>query len=249
MQRDVAGKNESRIADQRLRLYSLAAAAAGVSALAMALPAESSVVITRKTIQVPLNGTVSIDLNNDGLADFEFSLTSSFANSRRQDNLTAKGLTDGKMIGRKLKASSAPYGNPYASALARGHKIGPSAHFSSAHGKITIERQAHAESAGTYYGNWYAIGPDHFLGVKFQIKGQTHYGWIRLTVQTGAFTATITEFGYESVANKSIKAGLSSSSADIEPSISQAQSPSLGMLAYGAPGLALWRRKEVPNRA
>ena len=48
--------------------------------------------------------------------------------------------------------------------------------------------------------------------------GQTHYGWVRLTVTvkhkgtghgpTGSFSATITEYGYESVANKSCDAGL-----------------------------------------
>ena len=148
------------------------------------------------------------------------------------------------MVGRKLKPSSAPYGDPYASALGRGHKIGASAHFSSAGGKITVERQVHAESAGTYYGNWYAIGPDHFLGVKFQIKGQTHFGWIRMTVDTGSFTATITEFGYETVANKSIEAGLSSSSAGTQLTERHSRGSSLGMLALGSEGLTLWRKRE-----
>lgn len=243
MRRRTSNMAESGSVD-RVGVYTLAAAAAGVSMLAMSLPAEGSVVVTRKNIAIPLNGTVSVDLNKDGLADFEFSLTSSFVNSKRHDNLTAKGLTGGKVVGRKLKPSSAPYGNPYASALARGHKIGASAHFSSADGKITIERQVHAESAGTYYGNWYAIGPDHFLGVKFQIKGQTHFGWIRLTVETGSFTATITEFGYETVANKSVDAGLSSSSASAQLTKTHSRG-SLGMLALGAEGLALWRRREA----
>lgn len=244
MQRRRSNSGESGSADHRVRVYTLAAAAAGVSMLAMSLPAEGSVVVTRKNIAIPLNGTVSVDLNKDGLADFEFSLTSSFVNSKRHDNLTAKGLTGGKMVGGKLKPSSAPYGNPYASALARGKKIGPSAHFSSAHGKITIERQVHAESAGTYYGNWYAIGPDHFLGVKFQIKGQTHFGWIRLTVETGAFTATITEFSYETVANKTVEVGLSSSSAGAKSTEAHSRG-SLGMLALGAEGLALWKQRDI----
>ena len=52
----------SETLEQRLRSYSIAAAAAGVGMLALAHPAEAEVVITHKVI--PVNGTaVSIDIN------------------------------------------------------------------------------------------------------------------------------------------------------------------------------------------
>jgi hypothetical protein len=220
-----------------LKLYSLVAAVAGVGLLALAQPAEGKVVVTKKTIPIG-PGAVSIDLNHDGLADFQFSITSGSVDGKRQNTLTAKGLTKGKTVGKK-SAALGPLG-PYASALVRGAKIGPSAHFSSAQGLITIERQLHAESAGTYYGNWYQVGNNRFLGVKFQIKGQTHYGWIRLTVDTGAFSATITGYAYETVANRVIDAG-ATSDAD-ENSEVRIVGPSLGLLAQGAGAMPIWKR-------
>jgi hypothetical protein len=55
-----------------------------------------------------------------------------------------------------------------------------------------------------------------YLGLKFQIKGKTHYGWARLSVHSSegygyqipvSMEATLTGYAYETVAGKSIKAG------------------------------------------
>lgn len=247
MSRSACKKVPGHSEDCRLKLYSLVAAAAGVSVLALVHPAEGEIVITKKTIELS-NGTAFVDLNKDGVNDFEFSITSFVTNSgRRHEKLAAKGLTGGKIVGRKLSPSSAPYGAPYASVLIRGAKIGQSAHFSSAKGQITIERQVHADSAGTYYGNWYQVGNNRFLGVKFQIKGKTHYGWIHLTVTTGALGGTITEYAYETVANKKITAGQTAESADATRASWESLGPSLGMLAVGADAISLWRKHESAN--
>ena len=90
--------------------------------------------------------------------------------------------------------------------------------------------------------------------MRFKINGKIHYGWVRITVKITSplpppfMTATITEYGYETVANKSLGAGLSGADSSDE----QAQEtpcnigqPSLGMLAQGVDGLALWRREET----
>ena len=64
--------------ERPLALYSIAAAAAGVGLLAMAQPAESEVVITKKTIPIPVSqfgftpNPVFLDLNRDGVNDFSF---------------------------------------------------------------------------------------------------------------------------------------------------------------------------------
>ena len=81
----------------------------------------------------------------------------------------------------------------------------------------------------SYKGKWHGVPANRFIGVKFQIKGQTHYGWIRVTVKS-AHNATITEYGYETIAGKSLKAGLKSNN------------PSLGDLAAGENGLSVWRK-------
>src|SRR5690242_14318778 len=57
--------------DQRTNSYSKAAAAAGVSLLALAVPTEAKVVITTH-INIPVTETVLLDLNHDGVSDVEF---------------------------------------------------------------------------------------------------------------------------------------------------------------------------------
>ena len=70
----------SETLEHRLRSYSMAAAAAGVGMLALAHPAEAEVVITHKVIPVN-NGTVSIDINHDGIADFQLRSLAAMASS------------------------------------------------------------------------------------------------------------------------------------------------------------------------
>jgi hypothetical protein len=125
-----------------------------------------------------------------------------------------------------------------------GAKIGPSAHFASSHGQITIERKVQACSCSTngYSGHWYYVGSNRYLGVKFLIKGETHYGWVRMTVNApGSTTGTITSYAYETIANKRVSAGESSGSADDTEAQDSTRGASLGMLALGSGGLALWR--------
>jgi hypothetical protein len=88
------------------------------------------------------------------------------------------------------------------------------------------------------------------VGVKFQIHGATHYGWIRLSADFPAKlgdlpSATITAYAYETVANKAIKAGSASQpAAPAKLPTAKSLQPSLGLLALGTDGLAIWRREE-----
>jgi len=229
--------------DNRLKLYTLAAAAAGVSLLALSPPAEGSVVVTHKTI--PILGGTTIDLNNDGVNDFQFALGAGGYVPSVYATLAIAPLTGGKVVGGKRGVLG-----PYASALASGANIGSTAHFSSSvgRGEICIERSVTFQTAyiHKYYGQWENLTSSRFLGVRFLIKGAIHYGWIRLTV-TGV-SGTITEYAYETVANKKIGAGSTTDSSaksispQVQKQISKRSGPSLGMLALGAGGVALWRR-------
>lgn len=241
--------NPPETVNHRMKLYSIAAAAAGVSVLALVQPAESEVVITKKSIPINVGKAVSIDLNKDGISDFEFSVTS--FRTARSSHLNVKEivkpLTGGAVVGGPLGALP----GPYASALAHGAKIGPSAHFSG--DQVTIQRlSAYDSGAGRSYGNWsYYAGKNLFLGVKFLIKGETHYGWIRLAVGPGRSTVpgNILGYGYETVANKRISAGVASKNASNARAEQHVEKPggipSLGMLALGADGMALWRREDT----
>lgn len=250
-------------ADHRLRLYELAAAAASVSALALAQPAEAEIIITNKTIPIHARTYFNLDLNGDGIADFQFYLRTSSYHSVRENYLYIFNQTVG----------GAAIGQGAVSALIRGAKIGPRGPFSPYVHTIensflcTTKLCAGGTQTGytfnqQLYGKWSGGHPNRFIGVKFQIKGQTHYGWIRLTVTIahkgnghgpiGSFSATITEYGYESVANKSCGAGLAGAAAPEAPHRSLAPKqesslktgPALGMLALGAEAMPLWRRDD-----
>ncbi len=239
----------SKTIDHRMRLYSVAAAAAGVSMLALAQPAEGEVVVTRSNIPIPASyygGTqylVPIDLNNDGVTDFSFSLYV-FGYHAFINDLHVEPKEGGAVV------ASHPIGAFYASALKPGAKIGPLAHFSSG-GRTEIEVAQGFEASSLYsrrlYGNWGGNPANRYLGVRFLIDGVTHYGWIRMTVITEprGFSATIVGYAYETIPNKPLVAGIPKASAvtKAEPKAESFGHPSLGMLALGADGLIMWRRQ------
>lgn len=235
--------------DQRMKLYSVAAAATGVSILALAQPSNAEVVITRKTI--PLNQVndvptrVPVDINRDGIPDFSFSVTN-FAYHSREAKIAILPLQGGAVVG--VPAEKAP---AYASALMHGAKVGPSARFSSK-GFAEVGRSYIPYTPSQYlryvYGKWEGNPPNRFVGVRFLIKGQTHYGWIRLSINTTTYplSGTITAYAYETVPNKPILAGMAPASATRDAAELQtppSSGPSLGMLAMGADRLAVWRRE------
>lgn len=56
------------------------------------------------------------------------------------------------------------------------------------------------------YGNWCNL-TDGYLGLRFNIGGNTHYGWVRLDVSTAPDTYAIKDLAYNTIANESIEAG------------------------------------------
>jgi hypothetical protein len=228
--------NLSEIIEHRLKSYSIAATAAGVSMFALAQPADAEVLITREVI--PVNGPVTIDINHDGIADFEFSHHSRSAyHIGFYQTWSVRPLAGGAVVG-----------DQFASALNRGAEIGPSVHFSSGGGAI-IERTAVgfcfcSTPGGWASGAWGGVS-NGFLGVKFLIDGETHYGWVRM----GLDGFVIDGYAYETIPNKPIfatpPAKGQSADSETERTGRSMGSPSLGMLALGAHGLPLWRREET----
>lgn len=250
-------KPASRTLDHQMKLYSAAALAAGVGLMALAQPAEGEVVVTKKTIPIPVSQyggiqyLVPVSLNNNGINDFSFSLYS-FAYHSAFRELRIFPLEGGAVVAKvETKGET-----PLALQLGRGAKIGPSAVFSSDN-NTEIEgshanfgyRSGKSYYSKTFAGNWGNNAKNSYVGVKFLINGETHYGWIRLTVTTApkaAMSATITAYAYETVANKVIKAGTATSTAanagpQAEVRSSKAGKASLGMLAAGAEALPMWR--------
>ncbi len=72
-----------------------------------------------------------------------------------------------------------------------------------------------------------------YLGLKFSIHGQFHYGWARLNVFTNwnapGFTAALLGYAYETIPNKPIITGKTKG-----PDVITIQPATLGHLARGA---------------
>ncbi len=251
-----AKKPTSKKLNRQISLYSLAASAAGVSVLALAQPAQSEVVITKKTVPIPPSTFVGISFTNSGINDFSFFLSATFSSVSTMldgDNLSMRSLKNGKGV-----VGTHPSGaiRPDVSAPVRGAKIGPSANFvSSVVGDfgVTVERSFIPHGGGTkqFVGTWGGNPKNRYVGVRFLINGETHYGWVRLTVTTSPdkfISATITAYAYETVANQPLQAGTGEApTAEIQvpENIQNQAGPWLGMLALGADGLPRWRREET----
>jgi hypothetical protein len=240
------GVNLSSPLERGLKMYALAAGAAGVGALALAQPAEARIVYTATNVTiVGPNGSYNLDLNNDGQIDF------TIRNTKRSSNTewNSYALWDEAVEGNGIECNQIRNSAGYALALARGSKIGA--------GRKVCRTAALESVFGTYqHGNW-KNATNRYLGVKFNIKGQTHYGWARLSVRfKNGIRAILTGFAYETIPNKPIIAGRThagndgnpadpASAASVTNPIPETPKPaSLGALAMGAPGLSIWRRKE-----
>lgn len=187
--------------NQLLDMYALAASVAGVGLLALVEPAEAKIVYTPAHVSIGNGGvqTYVLDLNHDGMGDFSFQ-TGSSCDFRCIYGLTVwaeshqgKGIESGKRFN--------------ARALRRGAKIGGSRAFiDSGIDMAYIYRTSEGKSEK--FGYWFNV-TNRYLGLKFQIKGKTHYGWARLDVHVNRVkvSATLTGYAYETVPDKAIIAG------------------------------------------
>jgi hypothetical protein len=232
--------------------YALAAGAAGVSVLALASPSEGQIVYTPTLERIGRNGTMLIDLNHDGASDVTI--------REIPWSLDTNGLFPGNSVqavtprGGGIRYST-KYGieSRYASSMRRGAQIGSSSPF-----RAGAEVMVHATDSGVYYGGGWSEGTRNgFLGIRFRIGRETHYGWARFSMRiqgpVKGIEATLTGYAYESQPDTAIRAGDTGganedSNDDSGPSSEifsspgkqgQAQEASLGTLALGRMARAL----------
>lgn len=254
---DSARNAPSNHLPRQLSLYSLAAAAAGVGILALATPAASEVVVTRKTIRIPLSNWgkegVGISFTNNGVDDLKLVLSSYTGFGNPFYLLKAVDAAEGKGI---VVGSSFPR---YGLALPQGARIGPLNNFQSAacggslscYSAVNLARVLSGTSSTAVLGPWAGNHHTAYLGVRFLIDGKKHYGWVRLTVTLAiglSPSATVTAYAYEAEPNRPILAGAGekpTARIQVPANTQRHAGPSLGMLALGADALPLWRREET----
>jgi hypothetical protein len=245
--------------NQRLNMYARAASAAGVSLMALAQPGEAKIVYTKTHQRVGVNGTYALDLNHDGVVDF---LIQEWPGAH-VDSLFNEVFAM-EALGNAVQGTQ----SRFAAALRLGQPIGPGQRFLSGglYGEgMAIFRGPVSSSKTRIYGPWANVN-NHYLGLKFQIHGKTHYGWARLSVSVpkkgSTIIATLTGYAYETIPGKGLRAGETAYNSEFEPRMHPAEtyvtnpessashssfgslnSGVLGNLALGASGLAFWRMR------
>lgn len=241
-----------RISDslhRQLSVYALAAGAAGVGGLVLAQPAEGKIVYTPAHVNIaPNGGLVLLDLNHDGTPDFGLSNKLRTGCGSLASLKVVQEASANEIWGKGLPCYT---GYSCAAALPKGKKVGPKAQFQqdpkSGLFMVVLEHEGS-------WGPWLNV-KQAYLGLKFLINGKTHFGWLRLKLSfertSKTITATLTGYAYETIPNKPILTGQTRGRDEIglkEPhaalTVPTRQPASLGMLALGAPGLAIWRREE-----
>jgi|ERR1017187_345099 hypothetical protein len=228
----------SEFLNRQLNTYAQVASAAGVSVLALAGASEAKVVYT-ETHQVTHAGVpLYIDLNHDGIKDFLLRTSFYRGSSGIQVGLAASGYRNANNVvaGRRF-SSGGGYFLSAASALPAGARIGPKGNFSVRSPFMAAELFNGVGSQYSDLGPWAGKGEgvrDRYLGLKFVVGGEVHYGWARLSVTLGHHRqpddviGTLTGYAYETVPDKPIVAGQITG-----PDVITVQPETLGGLALG----------------
>jgi len=180
--------------------------------------------------------TYKLHFNHDGITDLSIKVNVFSGTTAAEDVVSAvprakNGIEGGAHL------------NFYAAALSKGASVGPKQNFGGqAHGALMAFVAETQYGSYQYGGNWVNVNR-RYLGVKFRIRGKTHYGWVRANVwvthQGPGAGAILTGWAYETIANKAIIAGKTKG-----PDVITLEPGSLGRLAQGSAGLASCRRKE-----
>ena len=235
----------------RINAYALTATAAGVGLLALAPFADAKVVYTPTQVNLTRpHSFYQLDLNHDGVVDF----TLANAVTTNTDQFFWQ-LFLGVPTGNAVVGTFVYHGFPIDPRPMRaGSKIGPGLNFYKSRGVL----------ATVYYGGgglsirgeWPDLN-DRYLGLKFQINGETHYGWARMNVLVNttklAVFSRLTGYAYETDANTPIIAGqthdniAAPQAALAQPPVATVQPVFLGALALGSNGITIWRRDPEPD--
>lgn len=188
----------------QLRMYALMAAASGVSLLATS-QAQGEPVYTAADQKMLPNHDYPLDLNHDGVTDFYFHasfMCTSFCEYIEGGITIEPAHSSNEAWGFEVRDQG------YAYALPPGTVIGPKGKFLAGNEiMMTGGYDAGTNSVGSCDGPW-TNKQNAYLGLKFDIQGETHYGWARLSttcLKNGESEAVLTGYAYESVANRPIE--------------------------------------------
>ena len=238
--------------NRQLNLYALAAGAAGLGLLS-APPASAEIVYTPAHVKMDaVQGFYPIDFDRDGVFDLGIWLPASCSSNACAFTMIAypnSQLGDAILIDSK----------DFTKALDSGAHVNNHKHFvptdRTMGGWDQIRHGSNTWTSG-WVGPWANDGngvKHRYIGVKFAINNEFHYGWVRVKFAItgkGSFYGVLNGYAYETIANKGLRAGQTMSAAEAtrtEPPAAirpTTRKPTLGHLAAGASAMRSWRAEE-----
>ncbi len=247
------------VLEQRMLLYALAAGATLAATSACAPSAQAKVVFTPSNVTLAQNQSLSIDLANDGTVNFTLANRLSPGRFRRQgmqrppgsnawgDSMYVSGATASD-----VELEQPPVENSQQlAAFESGARIGSDR---------PRKQEGLMAEFFSYYGT-FVFGPfanvkQRYLGVRFLINGNVHYGWIGFRSITdnfmGGVSATLLGWAYETEPDTPILAGMPVMPPELgslrtsDPTAAGSSEPtSLELLAAGHVAVADWRRRRA----
>jgi hypothetical protein len=156
-----------------------------------------------------------IDFNGDGIQDFTLV---KIVNSN-SGSFTSVGVSYGVTVdvaigdpGSNSWMATSTSGAAMANVTA-GAAIGGTGVFNTATGTLGVLTYLtygppYSSFNGTYNSGGDFLGAtDGYIGVKFDIAGAAHYGWVRVDLSADATTLTVKDYAYEATAGTAINAG------------------------------------------
>jgi hypothetical protein len=233
----------SRSLEKNLLAY---AAAATGSLAAFAQPATAEIIYTPSNI--PIVGSLTqFDINNDGVSDFAFITFAYFTHGLGASFLAVSpDVTGNEIVGVLVKGQK----QVSAAAMSAGQTVGSTANLQP--DELVLGGVFLGSVSETHQGGFLTV-ETAYLGLKFLVNGQVHYGWARIKfIAPGGYAgASIAGYAYESVPNQPIVVGKTSGTAEKSQQGRQSASPTasapnvkfqtLGALAASSAGTQLWR--------
>lgn len=158
---------------------------------------DAQVVYTDVNPDSLVSSQYELDLNNDGTPEF------------RIEKTTDGGIDIVQLTGLSNQDSIAGYYVGFPTELPYPHALSSS---------VIIGSQTNLVAGGVMGGNHPLIMEDaewpelinRYLGLKFSINGEPHYGWAKIKISTDYVAFTISEYAYNATAGEEINSGVTS---------------------------------------
>jgi Abnormal spindle-like microcephaly-assoc'd, ASPM-SPD-2-Hydin len=143
------------------------------------------------------DSTYNLDLNGDGITDFTIEST------QRRCGTLCTVIFLGETPAQGNGAILGP--------LSRGQEIGPNQSFDGNGATMSwfefklVCNKVHCWGVHSSGGLW--LGKKGYLGLSFQVDGQTYYGWASLSCPKPGGSGTLLGYAYETIPGRAIKAG------------------------------------------